>query len=268
MTATFIDGDSHFYEPIEIFAQYADPAIRNHAPQWINDETGALRVRVGNKLYPSAHTHPSGLGWVLGEDSPFRQIKGAYDPSERLKFMDAEGVEMAIIYPTLGMNGFSAIDDPKVAGGLCRAYNRWVAEFASPAPKRLRSAMLVPLNHPEVALAELKYARETLGLSIVFANPTPIPGLNWHHPAYDSFWAAAQDSGVLFTFHKGTAGTPNATGLDRYKMYPMTYLCGHVVERWGRIGCCCRRTTLTHKRATRWSRRCMRHIRGSGQPSR
>jgi predicted TIM-barrel fold metal-dependent hydrolase len=144
--------------------------------------------------------------------------------------MDAEGVEMAIIYPTLGMNGFSAIDDPKVAGGLCRAYNRWVAEFASPNPKRLRPAMFVPLNHPKVALAELQYARETLGLSIVFANPTPIPGLNWHHPAYDPFWAAAQDLGILFTFHEGTAGTANATGLDRYEMYPMTYLCGHVVE--------------------------------------
>jgi hypothetical protein len=33
MTTTFIDGDSHFYEPIEIFARYADPAIRNYVPQ-------------------------------------------------------------------------------------------------------------------------------------------------------------------------------------------------------------------------------------------
>lgn len=228
----YIDGDAHFYEPIEIFSQYCDPAIRDDVPQWRKDEGegGALRVQVGTQLYPSRLTHPAGLGWVMGEDSPFLKKQGAHDPIERLKFMDSEGVEAEIIYPTLGMQGFSAIEDPQVAGGLCRAYNRWAAEFAAADPRRLWPAMLLPMNHPEVARAELAYARDQLGLGIAFANPTPVPGLHWSHPDYDVFWAAAQDLDVVFTFHEGSSSKDRSVGGDRYEQYAMRYVCGHVVE--------------------------------------
>jgi predicted TIM-barrel fold metal-dependent hydrolase len=226
----FIDMDTHVYEPIEIFAKYADPGIREHAPRWVRDDTDALRFAVDEQLYPAPGLFEKGLAWVFDPDSPYMQIKGAHDPVERLKFMDAEGAHAHVIFPSLAQFGFGRIRDPKLAGGLCRAYNRWIAEFASVDRSRLRPAMILPYNHIEVALQELTFAVEELGLKILYANPTPPPGLCWHHPTFDPLWTAAEEGQLLVAFHESSSASSNGVGLDRYRDYSMIYLCGKVVE--------------------------------------
>ena len=54
---------------------------------------------------------------------------GACDPEERLKLLDAEGLDAAVLYPTLGILWEAELDDVELSQAYCRAYNRWIADF-------------------------------------------------------------------------------------------------------------------------------------------
>jgi hypothetical protein len=57
--------------------------------------------------------------------------------------MDADGIDAAFLYPSLGL--FSgAIHDPALAAPVCRAYNRWLADYCSPYPDRLFGVAMLP----------------------------------------------------------------------------------------------------------------------------
>jgi hypothetical protein len=40
--------------------------------------------------------------------------------------MDADGIDAAFLYPSLGLFA-GAVEDPGLAAAMCRAYNRWLA---------------------------------------------------------------------------------------------------------------------------------------------
>src|SRR5688572_16816919 len=109
-----IDFDTHVFEPISVWTDYIDPEFRDRAPRWIKNENGSLGVEVGGKNYPSMRAHP-GLGKVYGEES--HVDRSGNDPSVRLKYMDDNNVDVQVIFPTLGMHGFSgSVADPALAG--------------------------------------------------------------------------------------------------------------------------------------------------------
>ena len=54
--------------------------------------------------------------------------KGGFDPHARIPDMDLDGIDAAFLYPSVGL--FSgAIKDPALAAAVCRAYNRWLADY-------------------------------------------------------------------------------------------------------------------------------------------
>jgi len=225
-----IDADTHFYEPRDLWDQYLDPSLRGRGPKFVTDEKGVLRFQLGDKLYPRPDAVPHGINKIYGDVAPLCEIKGSYDPQARLDHMDASGVDVNVIYPTVGMMGFATGDDGELAAGLCRAFNRWAADFASADPARLKPTALLPFRHPELARAELRFARETLGLEIAFANPTPSPHANWHAPDFDNLWKDMEDLDVVMTFHEGTGASDGRVAKGRYSVWAFNYLCGHVVE--------------------------------------
>jgi len=154
------------------------------------------------------------------------------DARQRLREMDAQDAVVHVIYPTLGMVGFNSIGDPSLAGACARAYNRYCADFASVDRDRLKPVMLVPFNHPEVAAGEIAHARETCGLDVAFANPTPPDEVPWSDARYDVVWSALEQNDVTLTFHESTVGAgPTTIGVNRYWGYGnMVYLCTHTVE--------------------------------------
>ena len=222
-----IDADTHFHEPMDIFKQYIDPSYRAKCPTFEMDAQGMIQLRwpeeAEDKKSPPRLKQMPSMKDILKDPAGF-------DPTARLKLMDEEGVTVHIIYPTHGLRFSRSVPDPALAGAICRAYNRWVSEFCSTNPKRFKGVALVPINHPEVALDELRYAREKLGLSLAFLNPTPVPKLNWHHESFDPVWAAFEDLDMIASFHSGTAAITNIVGIDRYQLYTMNSLCSHVIE--------------------------------------
>src|SRR4051812_47668923 len=150
--AMAVDCDTHYWEPVSVWNDYIDPKFRDRAPELVQDGNRLL-VRVGESVYPSVPQH-AGLAAVYGPDEGIREQvrldkELSLDVGRRLRHMDDEGTFAQVVYPTLGMVGFSGIKDPALAGACARAYNRFTSEFASADPKRLRCTMLLPFNHPD-----------------------------------------------------------------------------------------------------------------------
>ena len=85
-----------------------------------------------------------------------------------------------------------------------RAYNDWVAEYCGAHPARLFAMAVVPLQDPELAVAEAAPRREHLGLRGVLIRPSAyVDELPLNHSVYDRFWAACQDLDVPVALHPG-----------------------------------------------------------------
>src|SRR5690242_17612411 len=62
--------------------------------------------------------------------------KGGFDPDAPIVDMDSDGIDAAFLYPSLGLFT-GAVEAPDLAAAMCRAYNRWLADYCKPYPDRL-----------------------------------------------------------------------------------------------------------------------------------
>ena len=46
----------------------------------------------------------------------------------RIRFLDAEGFDQQILFPTLGLVWEGKVEDPALAAAHCRAFNRWAGQ--------------------------------------------------------------------------------------------------------------------------------------------
>jgi hypothetical protein len=56
---------------------------------------------------------------------------GGFDPHARLRVMDDERIDVALLYPTIGIAWEGLVRDPQLATAYSRAYNRWIVDFCS-----------------------------------------------------------------------------------------------------------------------------------------
>jgi predicted TIM-barrel fold metal-dependent hydrolase len=77
-----------------------------------------------------------------------------WDPVERLKDQDIDGVAAEVLYTVLGMPLF-ALDDVELQQACFSVFNNWVAEYASQAPKRLYPIALISLEDIDAGVKEL-----------------------------------------------------------------------------------------------------------------
>ena len=83
--------------------------------------------------------------------------KGGYVPAERIKEMDADGVDAALQFPTPRLSeGIIVNPDHKFQLAMVQAYNDWLAEYVSHAPDRLFGMIWLPATGVKDAIAELK----------------------------------------------------------------------------------------------------------------
>src|SRR6185437_8827757 len=128
-------------------------------------------------------------GSTFDDPSTFRPLEdaqpGGSDPAARLADMDAEGIDQAVLYPTIGLY-FSVVEDPGAAVGLAVAYNDWLAGYCAADAARLFGAALLPLQDPAAAVHELRRAVNELGFVAGFVRPNPCLGRSLPDPAYES----------------------------------------------------------------------------------
>ena len=234
-TYAVIDADGHVLEPLDLWDRYMDPAYRDRAPWLFVDHDGKERLRVEDKVLGG----PRGLGLigaigarqgVVSDQIRYAEgRKGGFDPHERIKDMDLDGIDAAFLYNSLGL--FSgAVTDPRLAAAMCRAYNRWLADYCSPYPDRLFGVAMLPMQSIELAIEEMRYARKALGMRGGFLRPNPYNGHMIHHPDYEPFWAEAQALDFCIGFHEGGSSGMPTVGVDRFEGRGARHIISHTME--------------------------------------
>jgi predicted TIM-barrel fold metal-dependent hydrolase len=102
---------------------------------------------------------------------------------------------------------------------MCRAYNRWLVDYCKPYPDRLFGVAMLPMQTVELAMDEMRFARETLGMRGGFLRPNPYHGKKMlSDPMYEPFWQLAEDLEFSIGFHEGSSnGTMPTVGVDRFE---------------------------------------------------
>src|SRR5262249_35847462 len=145
--------------------QYRDRAIRitkgRDGLEILEIGGGAAQYRRPRQLGQSGavgekrddlQTHPAKNH---GDQAPLRPM----DPKERLARMDQEGLEKAIIYPTLGLAWETEdVEDLGLQAAYARAYNRWVVDFCAGSGGRLIPIAHISFGDPQEAARELERA--------------------------------------------------------------------------------------------------------------
>jgi predicted TIM-barrel fold metal-dependent hydrolase len=143
--------------------------------------------------------------------------------AEWLRALDRGGMELVVLYPTLGLF-MSFLRDRQWAVALCRAYNRLMhEEFIARSP-RLKAVALLPVQDPEAAAAELRRAVRELGHvgGMLAADGDHVLG----DPRFSPVWEEASRLGVMLGVHASGSHLGGA-GVDRFPTFIQTHTVSH-----------------------------------------
>src|SRR5271167_4711593 len=214
-TYNVIDADGHILEPPDLWEQYMEPRYREGCPKLITLDNGAeiFRVEYDDAVDLSRGKRRVSFGAVGAYGSRDGKVsakipysegrKGGFDPHARIPDMDAEGVDAAFLYPSLGLF-LGSIKDSEFAAAASRAYNRWLADYCRPYPERLFGAAMLPMQTVEDAIAEMRFAAKELNFHAGFIRPNPYNGRTLHDRGYDPLWQAAQEADFSIGIHSGS----------------------------------------------------------------
>ena len=206
-----VDADGHILEPPDLWERYLEPKYRDRALRFVLDDDGLEELEIGGKRsIMSRRGFPSTLG-AMGDpdlramqkdpertylrEAPF----GSMDPAERLELLDAEGIDAAVLYTTVGLLWEAELDDPELSQAYTRAYNRWICEFCADSPRLVPTAHL-SLSDPKAAAAELERAVGE-GAKGAYVAPFTHDGRPLGHHDNDPVFDTAQALGVPFAIH-------------------------------------------------------------------
>ena len=227
-----VDIDAHVAEPITlIMDEYLDPAFKDRPLRLLKDEKGLEYVEINGKKSIMLQGG-AGLGLEAGkgfgatpeELLPFftpggvdyydGMIPAAHDPHARIEWMDAEGVDIALHYPSLGLYWEAECDDPKAAAAYCRAYNDWLMDFCKPYPDRLFPIAHIPTMDVQEAVKEVKRTADlgVKGFMIYSACPND---RHWGDPYFNPLFKEVQETGLPVAPHPTT--DLNYMGMDPYE---------------------------------------------------
>ncbi len=213
-----VDGDGHIIEPPDLWVSRMDakkwgdqiPRYVAEDPEADGEESWyfAGERRAGGRasliLACSAGMDPH----VVARDGLklMEGVPGAWDPKARVGELDDEGIDAAVLFPSLTMffgpnDPIPGLRNPEFVHDCQRAYNDWLVEYCASAPDRLFGIGAVPLQDLDLAMAETRRIRD-IGLHGVMLRPSAyLDELPLSHPAYDPFWALCQDLQVPVAFH-------------------------------------------------------------------
>jgi predicted TIM-barrel fold metal-dependent hydrolase len=142
-----IDADAHVIETEQTWTFMLEED-RRFAPEVLLSKKNGLEYwRIEDRVISN-----SNLGLNVPEDS-----RDLTDVSSRLAHMDALGIDVQVLYPTLFLRPVTSRADTELA--LCRGYNRWLAYIWANGKNRLRWIVLPPLRCMDQALEEINFGK-------------------------------------------------------------------------------------------------------------
>ena len=218
-----MDADNHYYEPRDCFTRYLDPGLRDRAIRLVTDADGKDVILVGDRPFTFLHDafrddmpKPGSLREMLKamssgtyrESQVVEPVQPEYvDREARLAVMDRQGIESALIFPTLGVCVEHFLkDDADQLYANFHAFNRWLDDdWGFDHGGRVYAPPMISLLDRDRAVAELEWALAA-GAKAIVLRAGPAYGRSPADPHYDPFWARVDEAGVLVAFHIGEAG--------------------------------------------------------------
>jgi len=233
-----ISADSHMTEPGDLWVDRLDRKFRDNAPRVIKKEAagspfGAPYVFVGPGFHPLTVAGVFAAG-RSGEELREHMRHGyeaarpsGWDPAERLKDQDLDGVCGEVLYASLGI-ALLSMTDKDLQLACMRVYNDWLADFCSQSPRRLAGIGLFSLNSlPDVSSIEHCAKSGLKGILILASNTIDTA---YSDERFDPLWRVAAETGMPISLHKplvsGMTTTPFMPGPADLQIH-----CIHVVEQ-------------------------------------
>ena len=203
-----ISADNHVVEPSDLWTSGGESKFKDRMPHverledsdwWICEGVKLAGVAVGNQA-GVRFEEPETLS-MLGslED----MTPGGYIPEAHVKDMDTDGVEVSIVYPTIGLQLYTSVPDSELLSSIFRTYNDWVGEFCSAVPKRLKGIAMLNVDDVQVGVKELERCAK-MGFVGAMISVYPVEERSYDKPEYEPLWAAAQDLGIPLSLHAAT----------------------------------------------------------------
>ena len=165
------DCDMHIFEPADLWQRYIDPAYRHAAPIGLTEMRRDMRVKVKSHVIlrmgtvrpidPTAST-----AWKSSHDTAYANAEARnWDPTSQREAMDAEGIDVAVLFPTRGLfvlgldtqqqMGVDGLE-PDFAAAIARAYNDWMHDFCTEYPDRMVGCWMVAPHDVAQAVDEAR----------------------------------------------------------------------------------------------------------------
>lgn len=194
MPTPIVDADAHVNE--EPFAWH-DVEARH--PGWlgITQSGGRDVLEIEGRAYPLQEGR--GRGAPVESSVHPAAAAGAADVSVRLSDMDAEGIDIQVLYGGL-IIGATGISDVGLAADVCAAYNDWLLDnLCAHEPARLKAVAVVPLQDTQRSVVEIEraVARGAVGVTV----PPALSDRNLDDASLLPFFEAAADLGVAVAVH-------------------------------------------------------------------
>ena len=208
----YYDADSHIMELPDFLTKYADPKFRDQIPEvsysasLVTDEEVAVIMNQGGRHSDTYRAEMRNMGDTLIAQVKEIQALGAFDAADRSEAMDMLGFARQLVFAThsvrLPFHG-SSKTDPELRYAATRAHNRHMLDFCA-NDERLMGVAVVPLDSPELAIAELEIILEG-GFDAVWVPHRACGDKSPGHIEIEPFWARLAEAGLPFVLHVGGA---------------------------------------------------------------
>jgi aminocarboxymuconate-semialdehyde decarboxylase len=157
-------------------------------------------VAAGREWHGYRHEPGQGLGAMVGDGkrTTFSSPKVRFTPEERLKDMDAQGVDVQVI--SIHTPFFGHHLDADRGRALAREVNDEIAAMTRQWPRRFAGLATLPVQDVPAAIEELERAVTVLGLKGAELD-THVTGTQWDDPKFLPFFKAAEAVGAVLFFH-------------------------------------------------------------------
>jgi predicted TIM-barrel fold metal-dependent hydrolase len=204
-----LDADSHVSEPLNLWQERLPGKYRDKAPRMLKEHEG----KPGAWWLIEEGREPHNVILGFGANKTLEELqqflkgfsyagahRGGWDPVQRVKDMDQDGVTGDVLYTTLGFRMFW-IRDAGFQRACFQVYNDWLAEFCSYSPRCLKGLGLISLYDPKQGAEDLEEcAKKGLAGGLIWASPPD--ELPFYSEVYNSFWKAAQELRMPLSLHE------------------------------------------------------------------
>jgi predicted TIM-barrel fold metal-dependent hydrolase len=222
------DADNHMYEQKDAFTRYLPDeyknvlqyvqvngrdklAIKGRITEYIPNPTFVKVAAPGAQEDFFKNGNPEGKSRreILGK--AITAPEAFFRPEPRLALMDEQGVDRAIMWPTLASVLEERLsDDPEATHAIVHSLNQWMyEEWSFNYEDRIYAAPVITLPIVDEAIKELDWLVER-GAKLILIRPAPVPSLRGYRsfalPEFDPFWSKVEEYNITVGMHSSDDG--------------------------------------------------------------